>query len=363
VPETRAHTLLVNKAGMMFGRISSLRWLTFLAIAGAHNLAHAQSVEQFYRGKTIDLIIGLSPGGGYDAYARLVARFMTKYIPGNPAIVARNMPGAGSRTAAAYIYNIAPKDGTALGSTDQSFPLQQALGDPTIRFDNNKLVWIGNPDSDNNTVVTWHTSGVRNIDDAKRVVVAMGSTGINTSSQYVQAMNNIAGTKFKIIMGYPGANEINLAMENGEVGGRGSNSYASWKATKAAWLRDKKINLILQIGIEKNREIPDVPLLTDFARDERDRAAFLALSAPPTIGRPIFTSPGTPADRVRALREAFDAVMKDREFLEQARAQNLEIDPVPGAKLQDIVSRMTSLDTATAERLQTIVAGLEDGPK
>ncbi len=325
--------------------------------------AGAQTVESFYRGKTIDIVIGLTPGGGYDAYARLVGRFLSKYIPGNPSIAARNMPGGGSRTAASYVYNVAAKDGTVIGSADQSFPLQQALGDPTILFDNNRLVWIGNPDSDNNTVVTWHASGVRSIDDARKTVVAMGSTGVNTSSQYVEAMNRIAGTRFRIIMGYPGANEINLAMENGEVGGRGSNSWSSWKATKPDWLRDGKINIILQVGIERNGEIPDVPLLLDFARDDLDRAALLALSAPPAIGRPLFTAPGVPAERVRALREAFDAVMRDPEFLDQARQQNLEINPVSGAKLQEIVARMTSLDKPTAQRLKDIVGGLEEPRK
>ena len=337
--------------------------LLALAVACHGGAARAQSVEQFYRGKTIEIVIGLTPGGGYDAYARLVGRFMSKYIPGNPAIAAKNMPGGGSRTAASYVYNVAPKDGTVLGSTDQSFPLQQALGDPTILFDNNKLIWIGNPDSDNNTVVTWHTSGVRTIEDAKRISIAIGSTGVNTSSQYVQAMNNILGTRFKIIMGYPGANEINLAMENGEVGGRGSNAWSSWRSTRPDWLREKKINIIMQVGIEKNPEIADVPLLTDIARDDLDRAALLALSAPPTIGRPLYTTPGVPAERVRALREAFDAVMKDPEFLAQAKAQNLEIDPVSGAKLQEIVSKMTSLDKPTAERLKAIVGGLGEGGK
>ena len=327
------------------------------------NAARAQTVEQFYKGKSIDLYIGLTPGGGYDAYARLIARFMPKYIPGNPSINPKNMPGAGSRAAANYVYSVAPRDGTALGTADQSLPLQQALGDPQTRFDNNKFAWIGNPDSDNNTVVTWHTSGVRTIDDARRISVAMGSTGVNTSSQYVQALNNIVGTKFKIIMGYPGANEINLAMENGEVGGRGSNAWSSWKSTRPAWLREKKINLLLQVGLERNTEIPDVPLLTDFARDDLDRAALLALSAPPTIGRPLFTTPGVPADRVKALRNAFDAVMRDVEFLEQARQQSLEINPVSGERLQEIVAKMSALDRTTADRLLQIVAGFEEPGK
>lgn len=331
--------------------------------ASAAGQACAQTAEPFYRGKNIDIVIGLTPGGGYDAYARLIGRFLPRYIPGSPTVTPKNMPGAGSRAAASFVYSVAPKDGTTLGTADQSLPLQQALGDAGIRFDNNRFAWIGNPDSDNNTVVTWHTSGVKTIDDAKRVEVAMGSTGVNTSSQYVQAMNNLVGTKFRIIMGYPGANEINLAMENGEVGGRGSNSWSSWKATKAGWLREKKINIILQVGLERNKEIPDTPLLTDISRDDLDRAALGALSAPPTIGRPLFAPPGTPPERVKILRDAFDAVMKDPEFLAQAAQQNLEINPVSGAQLQEIVARMSALDRTVAERLQQILAGLEEPAK
>lgn len=344
--------------------IKRIQGFTLLALALFATPAAAQeSIAQFYKGKTLSMLVGAPPGGGYDLYGRMVARHMSKHLPGAPAFVATNMVGAGGNLMVEYVNGVAAKDGTVIGSADQSFPLQQALGDPTILFDNNRLVWIGNPDSDNNTVVTWHASGVRSIDDARKTVVAMGSTGVNTSSQYVEAMNRIAGTRFRIIMGYPGANEINLAMENGEVGGRGSNSWSSWKATKPDWLRDGKINIILQVGIERNGEIPDVPLLLDFARDDLDRAALLALSAPPAIGRPLFTAPGVPAERVRALREAFDAVMRDPEFLDQARQQNLEINPVSGAKLQEIVARMTSLDKPTAQRLKDIVGGLEEPRK
>ena len=196
--------------------------------------ASQQSVEDFYRGKKIDLIIGYSPGGTYDLYARLVARYLGNYIPGKPLIVPRNMPGAGSRTAATWVYNVAPKDGTVLATADQSLSLQQAAGDKRINFDTTKFIYIGNPNVENNTTATWHTSGIKTIDDAKSREVTMGATGGSTSSQYPKAMNALLGTSFKIILGYPGGNDINLAMERGEVEGRGSNSWASWKATRAA---------------------------------------------------------------------------------------------------------------------------------
>ncbi|HWG07253.1 MAG TPA: hypothetical protein VG271_19795 [Beijerinckiaceae bacterium] len=314
-----------------------------------------QSVANFYKGKTINLYIGFTPGGGYDAYARLVARFMTKYIPGNPAIQPEQMTGGGSRVATNYVYNVAPKDGTALATADQSLALQQAVGDPTVLFDANKLAWIGNPDSDNNTVVTWYTSGIKTIDDAKKKEVPIGATGFNTSSQYVQALNTIAGTKFKIILGYPGGNDINLAMEKGEVAGRGSNSWASWKATRPDWVRDHKMNVLVQIGLSKAADLPDVPLLMDVATDPTDKAALKVLSAPPTIGRPIFTSPGVPPERVAALRSAFDSVMKDPDFLAEAQKEQLDINPVSGSDLQQIVADIVSTPKATADRLSAII--------
>src|ERR1051325_6074057 len=186
-----------------------------------------QSVEDFCRGKKLDMIIGYSSGGSYDLYARLVARYLGNYIPGKPLIVPRNMPGAGSRAATTWVFNIAPKDGTVLATADQSLSLQQAAGDKRINLDTTKLVYIGNPNIENNTTATWHTTGIRTIDDAKRREVTMGATGGSTSSQYPKAMNALLGTKFRIILGYPGGNDVNLAMERGEVDGRGSNSWTS----------------------------------------------------------------------------------------------------------------------------------------
>src|SRR5919107_3835900 len=205
-------------AGIACGAISLL-----IAALGPCPSARADAVEDFYRGKTITLMIGYSPGGTYDAYARLVAHFMGDHIPGKPTIVPRNVPGAASRVAAAHLYNVAPRDGTMLATADQSLALAQAMGEK-LQFDVTKFAWIGYPAAGNNTTVTWHTSGVKTIEDAKAREVTMGATGGSTSSQYPKAMNSVLGTKFKIITGYPGGNDINLAMERGEVQGRGSDS-------------------------------------------------------------------------------------------------------------------------------------------
>jgi tripartite-type tricarboxylate transporter receptor subunit TctC len=314
-----------------------------------------QTVEGFYRGRRIDLVIGYSPGGTYDLYARLVARHLGNHIPGRPLIVPRNMPGAGSRTAVTWVYGIAPKDGTVLATADQSLALQQAAGDKRLQFDTTRLAYIGNPNVENNTTVTWHTSGVKTIEDAKRREVTMGATGGSTSSQYPKAMNALLGTRFRIILGYPGGNDINLAMERGEVDGRGSNSWASWKATKPQWLAEKKINILVQIGLKKAADLPGVPLLLDLAANDEDRVLLRLLSASTEIGRPIFTTPGVPAERVAALRRAFNAMVRDPAFLNEAKRENFDIDAVPGETLQKLVGEMVAIPPAQGARLKTII--------
>jgi tripartite-type tricarboxylate transporter receptor subunit TctC len=319
--------------------------------------ARADAVEDFYRGKTITLLIGYTPGGTYDAYGRLVAHFMGNHIPGKPTIVVRNMPGAASRVAAAHLYNVAPRDGTMLATADQSLALAQAMGEK-LQFDATKFTWIGNPSAGNNTTVTWHTSGVKSIEDAKAREITMGATGGSTSSQYPRAMNSVLGTKFRIITGYPGGNDINLAMERGEVGGRGSDSWASWKGTRPDWLRDHKINILVQIGLTKAPDLPDVPLLMDLASNPEDRAVLRLLSAPSVIGRPIFGPPDVPAERIKALRQAFDATMKDPAFVAELEKAQLELEPTSGEELERLVNEIATTPKPIAQRLADII-GIE----
>jgi tripartite-type tricarboxylate transporter receptor subunit TctC len=326
-----------------------------LLLAAWPAVALSQSVEDFYRGKKIDLIIGYSSGGTYDLYARLVARHLGPHIPGRPLIVPRNMPGAGSRTAATWVATIAPRDGTVLATADQSLSLQQAAGDKRIAFDTTKFIYIGNPNAENNTTATWHTSGIKTLDDAKRREVTMGATGGSTSSQYPKAMNALLGTRFKIIIGYPGGNDINLAMERGEVDGRGSNSWASWKATRPHWIAENKINILVQIGLKKAPDLPGVPLLMELGASADDRALLRLLSASTQIGRPIFTTPDVPPERVEALRAAFEAMMRDPAFLDDARQGHFEIDPVSGAAMQKLVAEMVATPKEQGERLRKII--------
>ena len=329
-----------------------------VAAAIASSAQAQQSVESFYRGKQMEMIIGYSPGGTYDLYARLVARFLGNYIPGKPTIVPRNMPGAGSRAAVKWVYGIGPKDGTILATADQSLSVEQAMGDKQLDVDTTRLTYVGNPNADNNTTATWFTSPVKTIADAKVKQAVMGATGGSTSSQYPKAMNALIGTKFKIVIGYAGGNDINLAMERGEVDGRGSNSWASWKATRPDWLRDHKINILVQIGLTKAPDLPDVPLLMDLATNDQDRAIFRLLSAPTTIGRPVFTSPGVPPERVKVLRDAFDAMVKDPAFLAEAEREHFDINPVSGAEMQKIVQEIVATPKATADRLQQIIGAV-----
>jgi tripartite-type tricarboxylate transporter receptor subunit TctC len=335
-----------------------------LSIAGmtavlAIGPAKADPVEDFYKGRQIDMVIGYSPGGTYDLYARLVARFLGDFIPGKPKIIPRNMPGAGSRLATNWVYNVGPKDGTVIATGDQSLAVEQAMGDKAITINVAKLNYIGNPNADNNTTVTWYTSGIKTIDDAKKQDVPVGATGGSTSSQYPKAMNALLGTRFQIITGYPGGNDINLAMEKGEVMGRGSNSWAAWKATRPQWLTEKKINILVQIGLHKAADLPDVPLMMDLAKNEEDNATLKLLSASGDIGRPLYVAPGVPQERVKALRDAFDKMVKDPTFLETAKKEKFDIDPRTGQELQAIVEEIIATPQPIRERLAKIIGGIE----
>jgi tripartite-type tricarboxylate transporter receptor subunit TctC len=308
---------------------------------GAIDSAAAQSLADFYKGKQVNVIIGYGVGGGYDQYTRVLSRYMGDHIPGKPTLVVQNMPGAGSRKAANWLYNVAPKDGSVLASLGQNTPTDQVLGRPGIKFDASKFNWIGNMVVVNNTLAVWHTTGVKTIEDATKKELAIGATGASSPSVlYPQVSNNLLGTKFKIISGYPGGGDINLAMERGEVDGRGSNSWASWKSTKSEWLRDKKVNILFQVGLDREEDLPNVPLLSELGKTEEDRRVLEVISADVAIGRPILTTPDVPKDRVAALRKAFDDTLKDPAFKAETKKQKMDINPMSGEKLQQVVAKV-----------------------
>jgi len=321
--------------------------------------ASADPVADFYRGKVVNVNIGFSAGGGFDLYARTVARYLSRYIPGHPTIIPRQMPGAGSVRAAQYLYAVAPQDGTQIATIAQSLPLQQAFGDVST-FDLRRFNWIGNPINGVSTVGVWAASGITTLDQAKTRQVTIGATGYNVTMQYPLALNAIAGTRFKVVLGYPGGHDIELAMERGELDGMGQISWASLTSARREWLKEKQINLLVQIGQHKNPKVDaymghEVPLLSDLGHDDNERRMLELLSSGEVVGRPLMTTPNVPPERVAALRAAFDATMRDPEFLAQAKQMGLDVDPIGGAELQRIVERIVSSPLSVVKKLRSIV--------
>src|SRR5258705_5884853 len=304
--------------------------------------AMADAVSDFYRGKQIRVVVRTTPATDYDQYTRLLARFMGKYIPGNPAIVANNMPGGGGITAANYMAQVAPRDGTVIGIVSQGLAADQALGmSPQLKADLRSFNWIANVIFSNQLLVVWHTSPTKTLQDAKKRVTTIGTTGSGSASvQYPAFYNNVLGTKFKIVFGYPGGAHIDLAMERGEVEGRGTNPYSSYMASRPTWIPQKLIIPLVQAGIEKEPALPDVPLIRDLPVKAEDKPLLEFMARASTVGRPLATTPNVPAERVAALRAAFAATVKDPEFIAAAAAEHMDIRPQTGDALAAIIARL-----------------------
>ena len=318
-------------------QIKNLLALSLLGLASGPVLA--QTPAEFYKGKNVDLYVGYSTGGGYDVYGRIVARFMGRHIPGNPTVVVKNMDGAGSMRAANYIYNVAPKDGTAFGTVARGLAFDTLFGLQGAQFDGTKFSWIGSANDEVSVCVGWSsTSGIAKFEDLKTKQMIVGGTGGSADTdQFPRIINAVLGTKMKLVVGYPGGNEVNLAMERGEVQGRCGWSWSSVKSTQSGWLKDKKINVLVQLSLSKHADLPDVPLIMDLAQTEEQKQIFRLIFARQVLGRPFLAPPGLPADRLAALRTAFMDTMKDADFLAEADKLKLEITAVPGETLQKIV--------------------------
>ena len=318
----------------------------------------ADPVADFYSGKQIRLVVGFTSGGTYDLYARLLARYIGEHIPGKPSFVVQNMPGAGSRLAANWLYTAAPKDGTAMAMLGQNTAFDQALGADGVQFDVRNFHWIGNPIVANNVMIAWQASGVGSVEDAKKKEIAIGASGASSPSViYAQALNSLVGARFKIVAGYPGGNDIDIAMERKEVDGRGSTSWISVKANPlhSKWIADGTLKVLVQVGPKKERDLPNVPLLVELAQNEEQRQVFEVLSSDVALGRPLLTTPGVPADRVEALRRAFDATLKDPDFLSEAGKQKLDIDPLTGKELQALVTAAVSKPPSVIESVKNAI--------
>jgi tripartite-type tricarboxylate transporter receptor subunit TctC len=330
---------------------------TILALSAlAPSTAPAESVADFYRGKSIRMVVATSPGGDYDLRARLIARHIGRHIPGEPTIVPVNMPGGVGLQAANWMATQAPRDGTALHAIMQNMSAIQALGGGNVEYDTRKFFWIGNTTDTPNVINSWHTTGIRTVQDVMTKELVVGAPGTATSSVYYpKALNELVGTKFKIVSGYPGGNVVNLAMERGEVGGRGSNSWASWKSTHPEWLKENKIFILVQIAFKRDPELPDVPTMIELAKNEQDRQVMEFLSADIPISRAYITTPEVPADRVAALRHAFDATMKDPAFLAEAAKTQMDISPSTGEEAQKFADMIANTPPAVIAKAKVIL--------
>jgi tripartite-type tricarboxylate transporter receptor subunit TctC len=321
--------------------------LTFLVAP----LCHAQTPAEFYRGKSVDLYVGTSVGGGYDAYGRMVARHIGKYLPGNPTIVPKNMEGGGGLRLANFMANAAPKDGTAFAIFNRGNAFDSLLGNRNAQFDSTKFNWIGSTNDEVSICATWHTTGVTTLAQAMTQEIVVGATGPSGDTfQFPRITNGVLGTKFKIISGYPGGNDVDLAMERQEVQGRCGWSWTSVKSTHGPWLERKWLNILLQLGLSKHPDLPNVPLITDLARNDEERGIFKLMFARQVMAWPFVMPPGVPADRVEAMRKAFDQVMTDKDLLADAGKAVMEIRPVSGAAIQKLVADVYATPPAIAQK-------------
>ena len=300
--------------------------------------AHADSVADFYRGRSISWILSAGAGGGYSSYADAFAPYFSRHIPGHPNIIIQNMPGGGGIRAMLYLASVAPKDGTTLGLVHSSVPLAPLYGIKAASFDPRDMNWIGSIDASTGICVAWHTSGIATWQDLLEKPFVVGGTGAGSQMETMPNMlNELFGTKIKVISGYKGGNDIYLAMERGEVQGRCGGLISSISSTRPDWFPQKKVNVPIQIAAARNSLFPDVPAVMEFAKDERTRKILQLVLAPLQMDRPILAPFGVPAERVSALRAAFHATMNDPDFIAEAKKDHLEIEEVPGTTVAQIL--------------------------
>jgi tripartite-type tricarboxylate transporter receptor subunit TctC len=326
-----------------------------VVLSAAITPAQADDVADFYRGRNISLVIGYTAGGGYDLYARLLARHMSKHIPGNPTIVPQNMPGAGSLKAVNYVYSLAPKDGATIGTAARSMATDPLLGES--KFDPREFTWVGSTTSETSVCAMWQASPVKTWDDMFGKTFTMGGSAPGSEPDvFTLLLKNVFGANVRLVTGYPGGNDINLAIERGEVDGRCGWSWSSIKSQKAAWLKDKKINLIVQLGMAKHADLPNVPSLLDLAQTDEQRQMLRLIFAQLVLGRPFMAPPGIPEDRKAALRAAFDATMKDAEFLDEAAKIDLEISPVGAAAIDELLAGLYKTPKSVVEKAAAAIS-------
>ena len=310
---------------------------TLLGIAGPT----VSSAQDFYANKQIQFIIRSEAGSGYDQYSRLLGKYMSRHIPGAPGMLYINMPGSGGLTAANYVANRAPKDGSILTMVGQGLPADQAMGlNKSLQADMNAFNWVGNVTASNQLLITWHTSKIKTLLEAQSNTTVFGAAGAGSISvQLPNSFNSILGTKFKVIIGYNGTGELLLAMERGEIDGADF-TWSSLKAMRPEFMTKKLVNFVAQIGLEKEVYLPEVPLMRDLAKTPEEKSVADYISKSVTVGRPVATTPGVSPERVAILRLAFDEAVRDPGYVSEAEKQNLELKPMSGLALQQLIKEL-----------------------
>lgn len=309
-----------------------------LLLLGSKSPVRAQSPADFYKGRNIDLYIGYSTGGAYDLYARVIGRHIGAHIPGAPTLVPRNMEGAGSLRLANYLYRVAPQDGSAFGTIGRGIAFDPLLIGKGDQFDGQKFNWLGSANNEVSVCVALKGSGITKFEDLFAKELTVGGTGTSSDTdQFPRVLNGALGTHFKIIEGYPGGNDVVLAMERGEVNGRCGWSWSSVKSTHKSWIDDKRMIVLVQLSLTKHPEMPDVPLVMDFAKTDEQRQILKMVFARNVMGRPYLAPPNVPAERVAVLRKAFMTTVTDKDFLAEADKAQLEVNPVSGEDVEKLV--------------------------
>ena len=326
------------------------------ALAFTASLARADAVSDFYTGKSVTLIVSTGVGGGVDTNARLVAKYLGNHLPGKPSVIVKNMTGAGHLQATNFLYTQAPKDGTHIGAILPAFVGYQVLDGRGALYDARNFNFLGSSDVENANLYTWSALGITSIEQIKQRDVLMGATGAGSYTMlYPTLLNSMLGYKFKIVSGYKSTNEIHLAMERGEVSGRAGNFFSSLKSQNADWLAGRKINILLQIGETRDPEWPQVPLLTELATNDEQKQIFKLFSAEIALGRVFITTPGVPADRLQALRKAFEAVMKDPGYLDDMRTAEMQVRPLPHARAKELADEIVNMPPALIAKAKAAV--------
>jgi tripartite-type tricarboxylate transporter receptor subunit TctC len=311
--------------------------------------------DDFLSGKQIKLMVATPPGGGYDAYARLVARHMRDYLPGRPNIIINNMAGASGITGTNWLYEVAPRDGTVFGTFNKSEPFYEAIGQKGVRFKSQEFSWIGSMSQAPDTVNVSDRAGVKTIEDVKKKEVIIGADSGGTMTLYPALLNAMIGTKFKIITGYAGSNAVYHAIELNEVQGVGSTPWTTWKATRPDWVREKRILALVQVGLKKDPDLADVPRLIDLAQNDEQKTLFTFVSEVANIERPYAAPPGIPANILAAYRKAFDAMVKDPQLLEEAKRASLDLDPQTGESVARIVKDIISTPPEVIAKVRAFI--------